>query len=225
LRAILAEGRLSEWAAPLFFLVPEGPSAAEVERAIEVLRRLEAASLPAIAVARPAGAQASGIIGLPPAEYEGGGPASLKVAGEVRSVDPGGEPRLWGKGRPGAKLYGRDDDSGTFCTAGPIQYGLSLGITNWSSAADACPEGTWVCRSSEIASAPACDTGRPDLNQDTYLCNGDPTNWGSTSLPGWLADQSESLGSGLIEGYTLSEDGSSTSQPLCSTMPVWCCFD
>jgi hypothetical protein len=142
--------------------------------------------------------------------------------GELRSVDSTGEPRLWGKGRPRAKIYGPDDGSGAFCSQGSIRFGLSEGVADWGSADSACPEGTWVCRQSEIFGAPACNTVRPDTLIDMRLCDGDAVNFAENSHVGWLADQMEpSNASGLV----LNEAGLVSFFETCASAPAWCCLD
>lgn len=235
LRAIHRDGP-SAWAVPLFFRVPHGPSQAEVAEAIELLRQLGRESPEVIAteshgdsVALPEAPGSSlrtiqGTIIEPPgpAEFSGGGPASLRIGGEVRTVDATGEPRLWGKGRPGAKIYGPDNGSGAFCSQGSIEFGLSEGVASWDSAEAACPEGTWVCRRSEIEGAPACDTARPDTPTDVLLCDGDPLDQLADRTYGWLADHPAPAFGG---GTSLSELDIVGSLPACLSAPVWCCRD
>ena len=231
----------SAWAAPLFFRVPDGPSPAEIALALDLLRELQRASSEAIASepenaferhadsnpmpepprlgigrSRPESSNRPG-----PATFSGGGPASLRVAGEVRSVDSTGEPRLWGKGRPGAKIYGPDDGSGAFCSQGSIRFGLSEGGADWGSADSACPEGTWVCRRSEIEAAPACNTARPDTGADLLRCDGESVDQGEGAHIGWLADHpAPANGMGLV----LYESDPVAVHPNCVTGPVWCCL-
>ena len=241
LRAIHGDGP-SAWAAPLFFRVPLGPSPAEVAEAIEWLRQLRRESPEAIAIESQSDIEShsdsvalpdapgsrlrtiqGGIIEPPgPAEFSGGGPASLRVGGEARTVDATGEPRLWGKGRPGAKIYGPDNGSGAFCSQGSIEFGLSEGVASWDSAEAACPEGTWVCRQSEIQAAPACDTARPDTATDVLLCDGDPLDQLSDRTYGWLADH-PAPANGF--GTSLSELDIVGGLPACVSAPVWCCRD
>lgn len=80
--------------------------------------------------------------------------AAMKVSGEVRTVDEAGDPRLWGKGRPGTDVYGSGRGSTCFPNDG-VKFGLSLTAETWGSAAQACPAGTWVCTADDVL---ACDT-------------------------------------------------------------------
>jgi hypothetical protein len=242
LRAIQRDGP-SAWAAPLFFRVPEGPSKAEIAVALDLLRQLQSAPPESIAIEpESAGERQPNADALPelpvagqrtiqpgiiqpsgPATYTGGGPASLRVAGEVRSVDAAGEPRLWGKGRPGAKMYGPDDFTGQFCSHGSIQFGLSAGVAGWDSADSVCPEGTWVCRLSEIQGAPPCNTARPDDGGDYYLCEGGPPeDLGEGLHIGWLADYYPPNNE---VGAALAENDIVYAYVPCLSFPAWCCRD
>jgi hypothetical protein len=137
-------------------------------------------------------------------------------------VDSTGEPRLWGTGRPGAKIYGPDDGSGEFCSQGSIRFGLSAGVADWGSADSACPEGTWVCRRSEIEAAPACNTARPDTDTDGHLCDGDRFDLDEDNHYGWLADYLVPSGA---YGLVLTETDSVSHWTTCRSHPVWCCLD
>jgi hypothetical protein len=232
-RALEAEGP-SAWAPPLFFAVPKAPTVEELSHAIEILQRHELAGervptrdaneVVAYENGEPrASPRDLGIIEPPgPPDYAGGGPAALKVVGEVRTVDPSSqEPRLWGRGRPGTKVYGKDDGSDDFCTNGPIQFGLSEAAVNWGAAADACPSGTWVCEKGEIEAAPACDTARPDhATTDGLFCNGDDLGFLEDRHQGWLADHWFTVVGWILWEGTDDFLGLRT----CYSLPVWCCF-
>lgn len=51
--------------------------------------------------------------------------ARSMIHGEVRTVDPNDEPRLRGRGRRLAAIYGEEDGSGA-CAMGDLRYGLSV---------------------------------------------------------------------------------------------------
>lgn len=223
-RAVTGEGPTG-WARPLFFEVEPAPTEEQVLRILEALRRRDETRAGSGAPRAPEASLATGE--RPPGErrrvtapttYSGGGPAALRVKGEVRTIDATGEPRLWGRGRPGTFVYGRSDQ--TFCSSGSTRYGLSDTAASWGTAADACPEGTWVCRQSDVSGAPACDTIRPDLEDSDYLeCDG--VNWGvpANQHPGWLADSV-----GRFGGRMLREDGVLAAEAVCAHISVWCCF-
>lgn len=100
----------------------------------------------------------------------GGGDASVRIVGETRSVDPAGEPRLWGKGRAQTLVYGPDNGTGLFCSLAGTRFGLSRHAVPWAAAEAACPESSWVCRHEEIEAALPCNTARPDSTQDSLDC-------------------------------------------------------
>jgi hypothetical protein len=148
--------------------------------------------------------------------------AHLKVAGEVRTIDPGapnGPARLWGRGRVDAEVHGRATQFGAQpCVNGSIRFGLSTVAVDWGSAADACPAGTWVCKSSERIH---CDTLRPDSSVDGLLCDGTPFDATADQHVGWLAEASSVETNGLASAETIALN----SFPTCWTLPVWCCWE
>jgi hypothetical protein len=129
---------------------------------------------------------------------------------------PGSGP-LWGRGRPGTKMWGPGD---LLCVNGAIVFGLSDIAVTWGSAADACPQGTWVCALEDRGTG-ACDTSRFDSNCDAFGCDGLCVNFGGNSTAGWSADQAMTL-----TGFGVSESGGiGTPYPTCDSLPVWCCTE
>jgi hypothetical protein len=234
----------SAWSEALLFRVPAAPTAAEVERALAVLRAYSAiaerlgegwdasnaaAGEPTAdsqSVRSPLIATALAIDGGPPATSPAPTPpgnpsAGLTVEGEVRTVDSSGAPRLWGRGRAGVVVYAQAIVGG-YClnsSAGNVHFGLSNVMVDWSSAADACPAGTWVCSVSELQ---ACNTARPSQVADDRLCDGTGFDEPENAQPGWTAETS-TLAAGF-DGRAFKEDGSSGSSATCSLLPVWCCW-
>lgn len=229
-RAISGVGS-SEWADPLFFRVEELPTLEEVARALDVLRRHEEMVGAAERLAYSGGGEVQPTderdlevrfapeVAIPPPTYSGGGAASIKAVGEVRTVDASGQPRLWGRGRPATVVWGRSDDS--FCSVGTTRFGLSQHPVEWGSAAEACPEGTWVCRSSEISTP--CDTARPDFSTDFMGCAGVGGDYPADNHAGWVADASPHT-SWLAAAYFFETTGGPIETAGCVSMPVWCCF-
>jgi hypothetical protein len=226
-------GGLSEWAEPLFFEVAPQPSAEELAAALELLRRRgslaggvdpahadQTAGEPVREAPETQTADPSRIAVVLSASTAGNPSAKLRVAGEVRTVDPGGAARLWGRGRPNVFVYARPI-TGNYCVnfaAGGVQFGLSSIAVDWSSAADACPVGTWVCRDSDVA---ACDTARPDTEADGLRCTGTAVNHNANRHFGWLADQ---WLHNANYGMAFAEDGTAGGSQSCYTYPVWCCW-
>ncbi len=148
------------------------------------------------------------------------GEATLTVEGEVRTVQPSGAPRLWGRGRPGAVRHGKLGSLGEeLCANGPFRFGLSEIMVDWGSAADACPAGTWVCAEWERGSLP-CNTLRNDGSRDGNDCSGGDLDWTQDGHKGWLAN---------VEGTTIGriavEAGGLNSLRTCYHLPVWCCSE
>ena len=153
------------------------------------------------------------------------GTADLNVTGEVRTLDPGGEPRLWGRGRPGATVYGPDTTLGVCFGSNLQKYGLSHVAVDWGSAADACPAGTWVCRDSDLT-VTGCNTTRPDDEVDAILCDGTEENDAENAHEGWLADHIVFETGGTPRGIKKREGtGTTNNAKTCETYPVWCCWD
>ena len=222
-RAVTGEG-LSDWADPMLFKVTSRPSAEEIAAALEVVRRHLATDdwtddwrESAASVGGFGGIEPQAVIASTPAlAFVKPGGNQLRVEGEVRTVDPGGEPRLWGRGRPGGIVYGAS--GGNACTNGNIAFGLAASAVGWGSAADACPAGSWVCRQSDLV---ACNTVRPDENVDGRFCDGLGFGRSSANHLGWVADSS---GTDLSGGRAFSEAGSFDDIRTCWTLPVWCCW-
>ena len=129
---------------------------------------------------------------------------------------PGAGP-LWGRGRPGTKVWGPGD---LLCANGSIVFGLSDTPVPWASAADACPQGTWVCTAAERGTG-VCDTSRPDTTCDGSGCDGSCFDLSPGGQEGWVADHySLRMGRTVIE--TL---GAQTIQFSCYSLPVWCCTE
>ena len=224
----------SDWSRPSLFQVASGRSKAEFEEALELVRSYlgvgggteqpkpaVTGGLKDLGVNEPSAVPASRSPTRGPAPE--GTIGALSVEGEVRTVDPAGEPRLWGRGRKDVDVYGFGPFDNPCNDGGNLKLGLSTASVDWGSAADACPEGTWVCTSSEAA-AGACNTGRPDdPTTDGLLCDGSSISWPSNVHNGWVEDQL--TGPLPIYGGTVSETQLTGSAPSCSTFPVWCCWN
>ena len=143
------------------------------------------------------------------------GVAAMTVEGEVRTVTASGAPRLWGRGRPGTV---RNTTLEGLCENGHIRFGLSTIMVDWGSAADACPAGTWVCTQEERGTK-SCNTLRGDSDRDGADCSGDSLPYPASGHMGWLA------GAHLPDsGQAAAEDARfSGGQPVCRSLPVWCC--
>jgi hypothetical protein len=251
-RAVGAEGR-SNWSLPLFFEVADAPSGDELAWALDILRRhtrtddagaADRHPAPSIAVASagtrapsriaaPSDAGESGVIRVASAATiaAGSSTAHLKVAGEVRTIDPAdpaGPARLWGRGRVDAELWGKFELIGgdLACSGvGGVKYGLSAVIVDWGSAADACPAGTWVCREADVDTvAGICNTTRPDTNVDARDCDGQDLDFSEAQHRGWLADAAAADAVGGV-GIAISEDTrGGLAHPTSRSYPVWCCW-
>lgn len=215
-RALGTAGR-SPWSQPLLFNVAAVPSAEEVEAAmatVEIYLRSIGGEAPRAAVAAPADVPPASTAAAPPSGLDLLEPA-LQVDGEVRTVDSGGLPKSWGKGRPGTEdvwglLFGP-------CSNGNIRFGLSQVAVDWGSAAEACPAGTWVCRRNEVV---ACNTGRPDSDFDGMSCDGSGNDYPSDAHRGWLSRGTLSLSTAAFK-----EDGGDFIIGTCGTLPTWCCWE
>jgi len=130
---------------------------------------------------------------------------------------PPGAGHLWGRGRPGTKFWGSGD---FLCANGSIAFGLSNIAVSWEGAANACPQGTWVCTTAERGSA-TCDTSRPDTTCDGYFCAGNCLNLSANDHFGWLANE-YTVNEGAAVGETTLIVGGS---PTCNELPVWCCTE
>jgi hypothetical protein len=150
------------------------------------------------------------------------GEAALSVGGDARTLTATGEPRLWGRGRPNTHVYDRIEGSDTPCMRDDVTFGLSRLAVDWGSAADACPEGWWVCRSGEML---ACDTDRPDASIDGLSCSGSSHNWEAHQHHGWTADATASSTpeNRLMGNYVREDSGVIRDAATCESLPVWCC--
>jgi hypothetical protein len=130
---------------------------------------------------------------------------------------PPGSGHLWGRGRPGTKFWGPGD---FFCANGSVVFGLSDSLVPWAGAADACPEGSWVCTVAERGTGP-CDTSRPDTTCDEAGCDGTCFDFSAGGMEGWLAEHYN-----LRLGRVSNESGGmATIQFSCNSLPVWCCTE
>jgi hypothetical protein len=131
---------------------------------------------------------------------------------------PPGSGPLWGRGRPGTKMWGPGD---FLCVNGTIIFGLSYVAVSWGSAADACPQGTWVCTRAERGTG-ACNTSRPDGGCDGLSCTGACFDFLENHHYGWTADQVTTL-----QGWAISELGGAADEDhlTCEGLPVWCCTE
>jgi hypothetical protein len=245
-RAVTAEGATA-WSEPLFFAVESGPSEDELSWALEILRRHTEGGAGATAEgarASPSGAEAAveprsarpietregGAVRASSALFAGQPWARLKVAGEVRTIDPGDatRSRLWGTGRVaanqvyGKKLFGFE----VACVHEGVRFGLSEVLVDWGSAPAACPAGTWVCRGAEVGLGEyvGCDTERPDTNVDFISCDGGELNREENGHVGWLAEGG--IYNGLpVNGLMMTEYGTTNVADTCASAPVWCCWE
>jgi hypothetical protein len=129
---------------------------------------------------------------------------------------PPGSGHLWGRGRPNTTFRGPGD---FLCVNGSIAFGLSDILVAWGSAADACPQGSWVCTAAERGTG-SCDTSRIDSSCDLLNCNGSCFDFSANAHWGWVADQASET-NGFFVGETLGL-GTTTA---CTGLPVWCCIE
>ena len=235
-RAIGKKGS-SDWSPPSLFEVAPGPSQMEFEEALTVVHRYLAADTGTNGAWRDSAGVLEGfdssepqveLVARPPvpAAPVAVGTAALSVEGEVRTVAPGGAPRLWGRGRPGTSVYHHVPPFGiATCQNGDVKFGLSLLAVPWGSAAEACPAGTWVCEFFDVI---PCDTDRPDSDADFVTCDGIALDALPGAHPGWLADANPD-GSELTVAALFKYENSC---PLCGFLsspcvqrPVWCCWN
>jgi hypothetical protein len=217
------------WSAPSLFEVAAGPTEAELEDALEVVRQYlpEASSTVNAAQERSVASRPrSGRLDfvpltapvVPTVDSAGNTTARLTVDGEVRTTDSSGAPLIWGRGRPGVIVYPQVG-TGSFCSNGlSNRFGLSSVMVDWGSAADGCPVGTWVCRTSDVV---ACNTTRPDSSLDAWECDATPIDRDENAHIGWLAEMDLA---DLVRGRIFSETGFETSGGTCATLAVWCCW-
>jgi hypothetical protein len=238
----MGQGVASEWSNPSLFEVAARPSEVEFKEALEFVRSyLETRSVGsaqgAVAGTRaaPEAGAAEGSAGadvgwpeeelisiIPPHAFQiVGSSGDLTVVGEVRTVDSAGEPRLWGRGRPGGVIYEGGDVP---CHREGVNFGLTKDVATWGQAADVCPAGSWVCRRGDVSDT-ACYTSRPRGGQDYYLCDGTVATFDSAQS-GWLAEAPDS---NFFRPRTFSEAGVLENiQPgfiTCTGLPVWCCWE
>jgi hypothetical protein len=240
IRAQLGQ-ELSEWSAPSLFQVSSGPTAEEFAEALQVVRQYlgetsrrngGVLALPAESAApgqleglgAPAEAPAAAVqevLALSASGPESVGVAELSVEGEVRTLSPGGAPRVWGRGRPGAERYGQPRGGGP-CDINGILIGLSKSIVPLGSVADACPAGTWVCTREEQGIGIPCQSACPDGAIDARDCDYNIIDWDATEHRGWLAGAPNNEGAGTAAWENGSE---SPTLPSCNRYPVWCCSE
>ena len=224
-RAVTGDGA-SDWAAPLLFAVAAEP-AVELVAALDVVRRYVERSSEIDTSATPVPDAAHGpLVRQTSPGSVGASSAKVKVAGEVRTIEAGGEPRLWGRGRPGTGIYAKPISPGAhYCRNldTGVFFGLSTAMVDWGSAAEACPAGTWVCGRQDVK---ACDTARPDEEPDWLSCDGDAGGLTSLLDQGWLdsAWPNDLLGFDHF-GLLFLENGSLGGRYVCDALPVWCCWE
>ncbi|MCH7667216.1 MAG: hypothetical protein IH936_14960 [Acidobacteria bacterium] len=232
-RAIGKKGS-SDWSPPSLFQVAPGPSQMEFEEALTVVHRYLAADAGTNDPWRDSAVVLEGfdatepqleLVSRPPvpAAPVAVGTAALSVEGEVRTVAPGGEPRLWGRGRPGTVVYHHVPPLGiATCQNGEVKFGLSLLAVPWGSAAEACPAGTWVCQRSDIT---PCDTDRPDSSADVLSCDGTSVDEPPGEHPGWLADISSVFTIFALAKRENTDTATTLLRRPCNHYPVWCCWN
>lgn len=155
-------------------------------------------------------------------------PTGLTSTREVRTTDENDYPRQWGKGRSGVKRWGTTGvETGLCISTNPgIVFGLSETMTNWGSAADACPAGTWVCRIRDLPNSGTCNTARetgiPGI-PDWMNCGGTFMTFPAEDQhTGWIdAIMFRHTGAGKPENNFAAFG----SNPVCYNLPVWCCSD
>jgi len=148
--------------------------------------------------------------------------STLEVRGEIRSTDPAGDNRLWGKGRPGITAV--TDNSGYNCTNNGLRFHVSNTMVSWGSAAQACPTGTWVCTEAERGTTECSPNG---VSESYINCAGDSHdakvdgNFGMyIFIPAWVADADDS---NHLDGKVVRLNGWVASAQGCNYRPVWCC--
>ena len=232
-RADNGEGA-SSWSAPSLIEVIAGPDEKEFLEALLIVRRYldDRSSASGVSeAASPAGAQPESL--APPGQAPTvplpnwailGSVGAMTVAGEVRTVDPDGAPRVWGRGRPNGLIYGR---VGAFCEKAGVTFGLTSVAVPWASVADACPAGSWVCTLGDV-NGEACNTGRPDEASGDWIdCDGTLKTFnGADDHEGWIADAPNNAISRLRPA-AFNERGFSVQGHLeaCASLPVWCCWE
>jgi hypothetical protein len=152
------------------------------------------------------------------------GAGSLHLIVDVAGYfGPPGSGPLWGRGRPGTFMWGQQ--LGQFlipCVAGAYQFGLSETAVDWGDAAEACPQGTWVCTAAQRGSG-VCNTARTDTGCDDQDCAGLCGNRPADQHSGWLADAHFHPSGSSNAGEYMSEISSSGFLASCYHLPVWCC--
>jgi hypothetical protein len=149
-------------------------------------------------------------------------PGTLHILVDVSGYfAPPGTGPLWGRGRPGAKRHTLPGDF--ICTQGPYNFGLSAIAVEWGAAADACPQGTWVCTAAQRGTQ-VCNTDRPDSTCDGRNCAGGCLDSPANQHPGWLADQiPEDFFGNLVGACSFEGGGDPLDLIACELLPVWCC--
>ena len=144
----------------------------------------------------------------------------IDVAGYFTA--PGTGP-LWGRGRPNTFRWGFTVNNLTvLCSdsSGTYRFGLSNIAVEWGNAADACPQGTWVCTSAQRGTDP-CDTDRAPNYYCAYKdCAGACGNFAFGPQNGWVADAYDG---GPEFGGFVAENGVTGGYFACAQLPVWCC--
>jgi hypothetical protein len=247
-RAVTGDGA-SDWAAPLFFAVADEPPV-DLAAALELVRRYLAAGdgeralasapgekrdsprvpersseIDTSATPTPDAAHGPIVRQMSPGSV-GANAAKVKVTGEVRTIDAGGELRLWGRGRQDIGIYPKPISPGTHYCYNPetdVTFGLSTAMVDWGSAADACPAGTWVCGRRDVN---ACDTARPDEEPDLIECDGTKVDLTLSSDNGWVneATLTSALNFDHVGVLWVGGGGHIAYRYVCESLPVWCCW-
>lgn len=142
--------------------------------------------------------------------------SGLKINGQILTVDEQGSPRVWGRAREDNTVYITGSGFPCFNNQGN-KFGLSRMAVDWGSAREACPAGTWVCGLFELLS---CNTARPDDAIDGLACDGSVLNFDSAQHRGWTIQSSTDH-----SGIAWREDGGAVGSNVCTSLPVWCCWD
>jgi hypothetical protein len=120
---------------------------------------------------------------------------------------------------PGSVRHGAGVGVDNFlCLANGIRFGLTSKFATWANAGMACPAGSRLCESSEIAAA--CDTSRVDDTCDGIDCGFQCVDAPAGNHRGWTATTSTT---GDATGILVGEDGLLFPGFVCEQRPVWCC--
>ncbi len=232
----LGQKEAPDWSPPSLFQVASGYSEAEFEEALAVVRSylVRHGEPGAGGSESPRGIQdaeseilSSAITPEPSAATFGSvGVGQLTVEGEVRTINPKGDPRLWGQGRPETVRHGFLFSIGGItlpflCSRQPVKFGLSSMAVDWGSAAAACPAGTWVCSRKDIGTT-ACSTDRP--SSGGVDCDGEILSLDPGDTEGWVLEDTQPGGATGL-GKARLESGGYVSRRACQTLPTWCCSE